>query len=64
MKGKQTMETFTRYDDVPETAMYLGSENGDGSMSEALADEIDNALELARLTDADGVHYFDLRGFE
>ena len=58
------MKTYTHYDDVPETAAYLGSENGDGSVSEALADEIDNALELARLADADGVHYFDLRGNE
>jgi hypothetical protein len=55
------MKTYTRFLDVPTRASYLGSEEGDGFMSEELADYVDAANEPARYKDAEGVsHYFDL----
>ena len=55
------MKTYTRYEDLPAQARYLGSENGDGSMYETLADHIDMALDLARLREPDGTYsYFEL----
>lgn len=56
------MKTYTKFLDVPAGASYLGSEEGDGSMSEELADYIDAANEPARYKDGDGInHYFDLK---
>ena len=56
------MKKYTRFADVPAGASYLGSENGDGSMDENLADYIEDANEPACYTDDDGVrHYFDLK---
>ena len=55
------MKTYTKYSDVPAGASYLGSEHGDGSMDENLADTIDAATEPAAYRDDDNVrHYFDL----
>lgn len=55
------MKTYTKYSDVPARASYLGSEHGDGSMDENLADAIDAAIEPAVYRDDDNVrHYFDL----
>ena len=46
---------------APEHAVYLGSEHGDGSMSEELGDVIAAAVELVAYRDAEGIrHYFDL----
>jgi hypothetical protein len=55
------MKTLTSYNAVPQTAIYLGSEYGDGTMTEALDDMINEAIELIRFRDDDGIHhYFDL----
>jgi hypothetical protein len=45
----------------PEHAAYLGSEHGDGSMDENLADAVDAAIEPVAYRDEEGIrHYFDL----
>lgn len=54
------MKTYTRYSDVPKNAIYLGSENGDGTMSEGLADAIDDAIAPVELIDEHGAHYFEV----
>jgi hypothetical protein len=55
------MKVFSRFRDVPAGASYLGSEHGDGSMDENLADAVDAAFEPACYRDGDNVrHYFDL----
>jgi hypothetical protein len=55
------MKIYTKYIDVPAGASYLGSEHGDGSIDENLADAIDAAIEPAAYRDDDNVrHYFDL----
>lgn len=55
------MRTYPEFDDLPPGALYLGSEYGDGSMDEALADAIAEALIPARLREDDGTFsYFDL----
>ena len=46
---------------APEHAAYLGSDHGDGSIDENLADAIDAAIEPVAYRDDDNVrHYFDL----
>jgi hypothetical protein len=55
------MKTLASYEDLPANAAYIGSESGDGSMCESLADAIDSAAEPIRFRDEDGVHhYFEL----
>jgi hypothetical protein len=55
------MKIYTKYIDVPAGASYLGSEHGDGSIDENLADAIDAAIEPACYRDDDNMgHYFDL----
>jgi hypothetical protein len=55
------MKIFKQYRDVPAGASYLGSEHGDGSMDENLADAVDAAIEPAFYRDGEGIrHYFDL----
>ncbi len=55
------MKTFTRFLDVPAGASYLGSENGDGSLEEEIAEYVEDAFEPACYLDADGIrHFFDL----
>ena len=58
------MKTYTRYSDIPSNAMFLGSENGDGTMYEELAQAIEDAVAPVQLIDDTGVHYFDLSGFD
>jgi hypothetical protein len=46
---------------APDNASYLGSEQGDGSMDENLADAIEAAFEPACYRDDENKgHYFDL----
>jgi hypothetical protein len=60
-KGASNMKTFSSYEAIPKTAIYLGSENGGGEMEEATADAIADAIEPAFFRDEDGQrHYFDL----
>ncbi len=55
------MKTLTNYDLVPNNAIYLGSEYGDGTITEILDDMINEAIEPIRFRDDDGMHhYFDL----
>lgn len=53
------MKTYTRYEDLPKSALYLGSENPDGTVFESLADALDDALEPVELIDEHGSHYFE-----
>lgn len=54
------MKTYTEAT-LPTNALYLGTENGDGSMYEDLRDAIDFALEPARVRHPDGTYsYFEL----
>jgi hypothetical protein len=56
------MKTYKRFLDVPASASYLGSSDGDGCISEELADYVEAANEAAVYVDADGLsHYFDLQ---
>jgi hypothetical protein len=55
------MKQFPTYEAIPSSAIYLGSEGGDGSMGETLADMILEAINPATFKDSDGIrHYFDL----
>lgn len=55
------MKTFTTYEAIPATAIYLGSENGAGELEELTADAIENAIAPVCFRDAEGQrHYFDL----
>ena len=55
------MKTYTRYEDIPVHARYIGLDYGDGSMGEWLADELENAIEPVRLREPDGTYsYFEL----
>lgn len=57
------MKTYTEAT-LPADAHYLGSESGDGSMYESLADAIADAIEPARVRHDDGTYsYFDLMGY-
>ena len=57
------MKTYIRYSDLPKGAAYLGSENGDGTIDEALANDIDDAVEPVQLIEpTDQIHYFDIGG--
>ena len=55
------MKTLKNYDAIPKNAIYLGSEFGDGSITECLDDVINEAVDPIRFRDDDGIHhYFDL----
>jgi hypothetical protein len=55
------MKTYTTYEHLPKNCHYLGSESGDGTMYESLADAIDRAVYVVRLRDDDGTYsYFEL----
>ena len=55
------MKQFPNYESIPSDAVYLGSEHGDGTMGETLADIILEAVNPATFRDSDGIrHYFDL----
>lgn len=54
------MKRFENYDQLPSWAKYIGSESGDGSIYERVADEIDAAIEPAYFKE-DGIrHFFDV----
>lgn len=55
------MKTYTSYDHVPPDAEYLGSEDGNGCMSEYLADLIERSINPVRLREDDGTYaYFEV----
>jgi hypothetical protein len=54
------MKTYRNYVDLPKNAIYLGSENGDGSMYEDLADALDYAVAPIKLIEDGIAHYFNL----
>jgi hypothetical protein len=55
------MKTLIRYDTIPKSAVYIGSEDGGGSLDEFIYDLIENADEPVRFRDDDGInHYFEL----
>lgn len=55
------MKQFFNYESIPNNAIYLGSEYGDGTTSESLDDSINEAIHPVYFKDNDGVHhYFDL----
>ena len=55
------MKTYLNYEAIPKNAAYLGSQLGDGSILEELADSIENALNPVCFCDEDSIkHYFDL----
>ena len=55
------MKTYTNYDAIPKNSVYLGSEDGNGCMSETLADMINQATQPVRLREDDSTYsYFDL----
>lgn len=55
------MKTYASYEHLPKNSHYLGSEFGDGTMDESLADAIDLALCVVRLRDDDGTYsYFEV----
>ena len=56
------MKTFAHHDQLPDYARYIGSDNGDGSMYESLADALDMAIEPVRVREPDGntYSYFDI----
>lgn len=58
------MKTYVAYESIPKTAVYLGSEDGGGSLDEFTADLIAEAEEPVRFRDSDGIcHYFNLVNF-
>ena len=58
---KVKMKTLISYEELPVNAAYIGSEHGDGSLDEFVADAIESAIAPIRFKDEDGVHhYFDL----
>jgi hypothetical protein len=55
------MKTYTAYESIPRHAVYLGSEDGAGGLSESTADVIAQALQPVRLRENDGTYsYFDV----
>jgi hypothetical protein len=57
----RNMKTLVSYDLIPKSAVYIGSEDGGGSLDEFTYDLIEDAEEPVRYRDADGInHYFEL----
>ncbi len=55
------VKTYARYEHLPKNCHYLGSELGDGTMYESLADAIERAVYVVRLRDEDGTYsYFEV----
>lgn len=53
------MKTYTP-ETLPAHALYLGSQYGDGSIDESLADALDLAMAPCRVREPDGTYaYFD-----
>jgi hypothetical protein len=57
------VKTYLAYENLPSNAYYLGSQFGDGSVDESLADLLaDNFLEIVRLKEPDGTFsYFEIK---
>jgi hypothetical protein len=56
------MRYFVSFKTIPESASYLGSTEGAHTISESVADAIDEAAEPAYTKDQDGTrHFFDLQ---
>lgn len=56
------MKTYLNYAEIPSNQIYLGSENGDGSIYEELDTFINEAIEPVRLLEDGIYHYFDIGG--
>jgi hypothetical protein len=55
------MKIYTDYNQIPETAAYIGGSSPDGSIDLSVLDALDEAIEPVCLHDDDGSrHYFDL----
>ena len=55
------MKTYTTYKCIPKNAIYIGSEDGAGGLSESTADSIAQAIQPVRLKEDDGTYsYFDI----
>ena len=55
------MRIYKTYEDIPKNAIYLGSENGDGSIQEEVLNYVNEAINPVCLKDYQGIkHYFDL----
>lgn len=52
------MKTYTEYSNIPGNAIYLGSEHGDGTIEEATADALNEAINPVKYRDPEGVHHF------
>lgn len=56
------MKTVNDYSAIPAQAAYLGSEQPDGTMTEATAEALDRAREPIIFRDEDGTrHFFELQ---
>jgi hypothetical protein len=54
------MKTYITYESLPKNVIYLGSENGDGSIFESLDTMINEAFNPVIYKDENGIkHYFD-----
>ena len=54
------MKRFT-LETLPEHARYIGTENGDGTLYETAADQLEQALEPAYIREDDGTRsFFDI----
>jgi hypothetical protein len=53
------MKTYTTYESLPKNTIYLGSENGDGSVFEELDTLINEALNPVIYRDEDGIKMAD-----
>mgnify|MGYP003339769409 CR=1 FL=1 len=55
------MKTYSSYESLPKQAHYIGSQFGDGSIDESLADCLELAVNPIRLREPDGTYsYFDV----
>ena len=55
------MKIYTDYNQIPETAAYIGGSSPDGSIDLSVLDALDEAIQPVCLHDDDGSrHYFDL----
>ena len=55
------MKIYTDYNQIPESAAYIGGSSPDGSIDLSVLDALDEAIEPVCLHDDDGSrHYFDL----
>lgn len=56
------MKIYTSYESLPANTEYLGSEDGNGCMSENLADIIDQSINPVKLREDDNTYsYFEVQ---